>query len=138
MEECDALCSRLAIMVDGSFRCIGTQRHLKNKFGKGYSLKFKTPNEEPATIKRLMDFMKATFVDCTLVDDYHGQLVYNLPARSIDWSRLFAKLEKAKSKDIIEDYSLSETTLEEIYIDITRDSNVLDAPFSDEKVTEAS
>jgi ABC-type multidrug transport system ATPase subunit len=31
MEECEALCSRLAIMVSGSFRCIGSVQHLKNK-----------------------------------------------------------------------------------------------------------
>ncbi|CAG0915031.1 unnamed protein product [Notodromas monacha] len=31
MEECETLCSRLAIMVSGSFRCIGSVQHLKNK-----------------------------------------------------------------------------------------------------------
>ncbi len=33
MEECEALCDRLAIMVNGQFRCIGGPQHLKNKFG---------------------------------------------------------------------------------------------------------
>jgi ABC-type multidrug transport system ATPase subunit len=32
MEECEALCSRVAIMVDGSFKCLGSSSHLKNKF----------------------------------------------------------------------------------------------------------
>jgi len=31
MEECDILCSRLAIMVNGRFRCIGSPQYLKNK-----------------------------------------------------------------------------------------------------------
>ena len=31
MEECEALCTRLAIMVNGSFRCLGSVQHLKNK-----------------------------------------------------------------------------------------------------------
>ncbi|KAK2095997.1 ATP-binding cassette sub- A member 13 [Saguinus oedipus] len=30
MEECEALCTRLAIMVDGSFRCVGSPQHIKN------------------------------------------------------------------------------------------------------------
>ena len=31
MEECEALCGRLAIMVNGKFRCIGSIQHLKNR-----------------------------------------------------------------------------------------------------------
>jgi len=38
MEECEALCSRLAIMVNGRFRCLGSPQQLKNKFGEGYTL----------------------------------------------------------------------------------------------------
>lgn len=38
MEECEALCSRLAIMVNGKFRCLGSPQQLKNKFGEGYTL----------------------------------------------------------------------------------------------------
>jgi hypothetical protein len=32
MEECEALCSRLAIMVNGMFKCIGSIQHLKNRY----------------------------------------------------------------------------------------------------------
>ena len=38
MEECDALCTRIAIMVNGQFRCLGSPQHLKSKFGQGYTL----------------------------------------------------------------------------------------------------
>ena len=31
MEECEALCSRIAIMVNGTFKCIGSIQHLKNR-----------------------------------------------------------------------------------------------------------
>ncbi|KAK1344440.1 hypothetical protein QTO34_013134 [Cnephaeus nilssonii] len=31
MEECDAFCTRLAIMVKGKFVCLGSPQHLKNK-----------------------------------------------------------------------------------------------------------
>ena len=43
MEECEALCTRLAIMVNGRFRCIGGPQHLKTKFGEGYNLEIKVP-----------------------------------------------------------------------------------------------
>lgn len=31
MEECEALCTRLAIMVNGRFKCLGSCQHLKNR-----------------------------------------------------------------------------------------------------------
>lgn len=31
MEECEALCTRLAIMVNGRFRCLGSAQHLKSR-----------------------------------------------------------------------------------------------------------
>ena len=31
MEECEALCTRLAIMVNGRYKCIGSPQHLKNR-----------------------------------------------------------------------------------------------------------
>ena len=34
MEEADALCSRVAILTTDGLQCIGSQVHLKNKFGK--------------------------------------------------------------------------------------------------------
>merc|ERR1719195_1338938 len=41
MEECEALCTRLAIMVNGQFKCLGSTQHLKSRFGKGYTLMIK-------------------------------------------------------------------------------------------------
>lgn len=38
MEECEALCTRLAIMVNGELKCIGSLQYLKNKFSKGKKL----------------------------------------------------------------------------------------------------
>eukprot|EP01084_Bolivina_argentea_P074817 135693_1 len=38
MEECEALCNRIGIMVNGQLQCIGNNQHLKTRFGKGYQL----------------------------------------------------------------------------------------------------
>ena len=46
MEECEALCTRLVVMVNGQFKCIGSSQHLKDKFGEGFALMAKvTPGE---------------------------------------------------------------------------------------------
>lgn len=41
MEECEALCTRIAIMVNGQFKCLGSTQHLKSKFGQGFVLTVK-------------------------------------------------------------------------------------------------
>ena len=41
MEEAESLCDRIAIMVAGRIRCIGTATHIKNKFGSGYEVEIK-------------------------------------------------------------------------------------------------
>ncbi|GIL83990.1 hypothetical protein Vretifemale_12715 [Volvox reticuliferus] len=50
MEECEALCTRLTILVAGRQRCLGTVQHLKSRFGGGYVLEIKTlPRSSSAT-----------------------------------------------------------------------------------------
>ncbi|POM66858.1 ABC Superfamily [Phytophthora palmivora] len=41
MEECEALCTRVGIMVGGRLRCLGSVQHLKNRFGDGLMLELK-------------------------------------------------------------------------------------------------
>ena len=42
MEEADAICSKIGILVKGELRCLGSSQHLKNQFGAGYLLEIKT------------------------------------------------------------------------------------------------
>ena len=48
MDEAEALCDRIAIMVGGRFKCLGTATHIKNKFGSGYEflLKVRQPKQD--------------------------------------------------------------------------------------------
>merc|ERR1711860_139262 len=38
MEECEALCARIGIMVGGRIKCLGSTQHLKTVYGLGYEL----------------------------------------------------------------------------------------------------
>ena len=64
MAECDALCSRLAIMVNGQFMCLGTTQHLKNRFGGGYTLQVKLTKD--SGLNAVMEFVENNFVNCIL------------------------------------------------------------------------
>ena len=41
MEEAEALCTKMGIMVDGQFKCFGSSQHIKNKYGMGFELEVK-------------------------------------------------------------------------------------------------
>ena len=36
MDECEAICTRIGIMVNGVLRCLGTAQNLKDRFGSSY------------------------------------------------------------------------------------------------------
>lgn len=49
MEECEALCTRVGIMVSGRLQCIGTCQHLKNKFAAGYQVEIRCREAKVST-----------------------------------------------------------------------------------------
>ena len=51
MEECEALCTKIGIMVNGRLRCLGGPQHLKNKFGQGFTAKI---TSQGADVKSVM------------------------------------------------------------------------------------
>ena len=41
MEEAEALCTKMGIMVGGRFKCFGSSQHIKDKYGTGYEVEIK-------------------------------------------------------------------------------------------------
>lgn len=60
MEECEALCNRLVIMVKGELVCIGASQELKQRFGAGYDIHIKLNpgrmDEDVNNIKETIEF----------------------------------------------------------------------------------
>mmetsp|Transcript_7836 Transcript_7836/g.6936 ORF Transcript_7836/g.6936 Transcript_7836/m.6936 type:complete len:355 (-) Transcript_7836:54-1118(-) len=50
MEEAEALCTKMGIMVNGRFKCYGSSQEIKNKFGTGFEVEIKItwPTEKEA------------------------------------------------------------------------------------------
>ncbi|XP_071130810.1 phospholipid-transporting ATPase ABCA3-like isoform X2 [Mytilus edulis] len=123
MEECEALCTRLAIMVNGQFKCLGSPQHLKNKFGEGYSLlaRIGTPPDgtEP-DIQPLMRFIKDKFPNSEIKDIHQEMIHYHVKDTKLTWAKIFGLMEQAKIEYNIEDYSVSQTTLEQVFINFAR------------------
>ncbi|XP_041978073.1 phospholipid-transporting ATPase ABCA3-like [Aricia agestis] len=119
MEECEALCSRLTIMVNGRFSCLGPLQHLKNKFSQGYTLivKCKGGVDKDGTVNQ---YVMDRFNDVKLIETYLGISTYYINDTNLPWWQLFGVMEEARKLYSIEDYSVSQTTLEQVFLRFTR------------------
>uniref|UniRef100_A0A915BJC9 ABC transporter domain-containing protein n=1 Tax=Parascaris univalens TaxID=6257 RepID=A0A915BJC9_PARUN len=123
MEECEALCTRMAIMVSGRFRCLASAQHLKSKFGAGYTLILRLKSMEIAD--RVKKEIAVAFPGSMLKEEHAIQLTYELVKREgLKWSSLFQRMEEIAASFDIADYSLSQTTLEQVFLEFSRNASL--------------
>ncbi|XP_021322694.1 retinal-specific phospholipid-transporting ATPase ABCA4 isoform X1 [Danio rerio] len=121
MEECEALCTRLAIMVNGTFKCLGTIQHLKYKFGGGYVVTMKIKAAKPGLSPDLVpaeSFMDSSFPGCIQREKHYNTLQYEIAAASL--ARVFQLVLTNKERLNIEDYSVSQTTLDQVFVNFAK------------------
>ncbi|XP_040297886.1 ATP-binding cassette sub-family A member 3 [Bufo bufo] len=115
MEECEALCTRLAIMVNGQLKCLGSPQHLKCKFGSGYTLLAKTSRGGDDLVA-FKDFVETVFPGSQLKHEHQGMVHYHITNQDLSWPQVFGTLEKAKEKFDLEDYCVSQISLEQVFL----------------------
>jgi ATP-binding cassette subfamily A (ABC1) protein 3 len=192
MEESEALCTRVGIMVGGELKCLGSVQHLKNRFGDGlmFDAKLQAPSAEAVTglVLRHFDsldtfikegdlaetcqlfgnaawaqklvnthptghaianlakrdgsvsvssfaawwitetqfedvsaFLQQSFGSVELLERQHDSCWFKIPdhpatnASSLRLSNVFELVEAAKTRLAIREYSVSQTTLEQIF-----------------------
>lgn len=118
MEECEALCTRLAIMVNGQFECLGSVQQLKNKFTTGFLLVIKVRNEENgqmlADVTKVKDYITNHFNNTHLHEEHLELLTFYIYDTNLKWSYLFGTMQKVKDILNIEDYSIGQSSLEQV------------------------
>ncbi|XP_066061896.1 phospholipid-transporting ATPase ABCA7 isoform X2 [Chamaea fasciata] len=124
MEECEALCTRMAIMVNGRFRCLGSVQHLKNRFGDGYTVVVRAGGPGPAAVQTLL---QQHFPGIVLREQHGGLLQYHLPARVTSLATVFSLLAANRGPCHIEDYSVSQTTLDQVFVNFAQEQSDGDA-----------
>lgn len=139
MEEAEALCGRIGIMVNGVLCCLGSSQHLKMKYGANYEAEFKVQAADDlatqrAHVEQLQRFMIDTFPGAELEESHGTLLKYKMPKQSdITLSEAFGRIERAKAALHIADYSLTQATLEQIFVSFAKhqagsdpDANLVD------------
>ena len=159
MEECEALCDNVGIMVAGEFRCLGSLQHLKSKYGEGYSLNVilreglahdhttahagngAPPAPPPPAIglggsdkeagepidadtpamANLKSWLREHLPGVKQTDQHSTRHVNFMVSGDTELADVFELMEDNKELLGIDDYSLAQTSLEEIFIRFAQD-----------------
>jgi len=136
MDECEALCGRIGIMVNGRLVCLGSASHLKATHGYGYrfDVTFKLSEDFKVAYQRLAAFVFDRFpagrggAKCiegdmgtnAPADQFRQRVKFRLPKGRLPISAIFREVEEHRAALQIAEYSISETTLDQIFIQFAR------------------
>lgn len=131
MEEADALCSRVGIMVKGKLKCLGSTQHLKSTHGSGYTLEVKLTQTQAHgsspddALEQLHSYILGMLPGATRSEVFGGRVVYKVPKEGVGaLSVIFHKLEEGKENIGIEEYSFSQSTLEQVFLEFAREQDI--------------
>jgi ATP-binding cassette, subfamily A (ABC1), member 3 len=127
MDETEALCTNIGIMVNGELKCLGSLQNLKSKYGEGYTLLAKIKlNETNETlgggridlVDKFVSFITRHFVDKSKLKESRDGFVnihINENSASV-LSKVFSLIENNKQEFAIEYYVVTQTKLEQIFL----------------------
>ncbi|CAH1126706.1 unnamed protein product [Ceutorhynchus assimilis] len=138
MAECEAVCNDLKIMKEGTIKKEGPIAQLKNEVcGFNVMLKLKQGNDagyddvdggpgrpQITTITELKDHLQEKFPTGKIRDEHSGMIHYYIESKEKRWSQLFGLFEELKLKStLIEDYAISEASLEDVFLNVARNDD---------------
>jgi hypothetical protein len=125
MDEADLLGDRIAIMNKGKLRVLGSSLFLKTKFGIGYTLTLATSAGNDARSNPendLVSYVKTHIPSAEVVSSAGTEISLTLPLEaSAQFATLFAGLEDRKEELAVEEYGVSVTSLEEVFLRLAGD-----------------
>ena len=123
MDETEALCTNIGIMVNGELKCIGSLQNLKSKYGEGYTLLVKLSlngldeNTKNVRVNEFIDFVLKKLKSALVKESRDGFLNIHIKDQSTHvLSVVFSMIENVKSRFSIEYYVVTQTNLEQIFL----------------------
>ncbi|KAF7243621.1 ATP-binding cassette sub-family A member 12 [Varanus komodoensis] len=130
LDEAEVLSDRVAFLESGGLQCCGSPFFLKETFGSGYHLtltkkKSSIFNEaEDCDTSAVTAMIQSHLPDACLKEDIGGELVYMLPPFnskvSSAYQSLLRGLDNGLSNLHIGCYGISDSTMEEVFLNLTK------------------
>ncbi|KAF9279124.1 hypothetical protein BGZ68_008118 [Mortierella alpina] len=121
MEEAEVLCARIGIMAKGTLRCIGNQIRLKDLYGRGFKITFAC---RPENVERASHYIASLLpANAKRLDSFVTSESWEFETAPGLIQRLFEEIENHKLEHGIDDWGLSQTTLEEVFLRIIHEDD---------------
>jgi len=165
MEECEALCDQVGIMINGQLACLGSNQHLKERYGKGYQLDIKFDADNIKIVDKIFDVLdekKNEDIEMEeigkkkdgedghlkvateelqkifgvkyvkLVENYSNYARYQVGSDDISIGDVFEFMEQIKKQCDINNYAVSQISLEQIFIGFAKEQKPEDEETNDD------
>eukprot|EP00927_Polykrikos_kofoidii_P034685 TRINITY_DN29376_c0_g1_i1.p1 TRINITY_DN29376_c0_g1~~TRINITY_DN29376_c0_g1_i1.p1 ORF type:complete len:1346 (-),score=182.74 TRINITY_DN29376_c0_g1_i1:24-4061(-) len=140
MEEAEALCDRIAIQVKGQLRCLGTPMHIKSTYGSGYQLEICCNGAQGPESRRPLEEVRNDIIsfvesklssEAKLMESHADRFLFQLPPKgsgpgASTLGRMFTELNQNKQQLAISDFSVTQPSLEQVFIRFAREQAVTD------------
>ncbi|KAL4826051.1 hypothetical protein H8958_017379 [Nasalis larvatus] len=93
-----------------------------HRFGDGYTIVVRIAGSNP-DLKPVQDFFGLAFPGSVLKEKHRNMLQYQLPSSLSSLARIFSILSQSKKRLHIEDYSVSQTTLDQVFVNFAKDQS---------------
>ncbi|KFH67573.1 hypothetical protein MVEG_06305 [Podila verticillata NRRL 6337] len=124
MEEADILSDKIAIMTLGRLRCMGTSLHLKELYGSGFRLNVSSKPGRLAEACAAIEQNLMRGMQYRRLDKFTNATTFEFEvSTSGDLSRIFGALSRPGLYADVEDWGISQTTLEDVFIKIVTDGD---------------
>ena len=121
MEEADVLADKIAIMAHGKLRCVGNSLHLKSHFGDGYRINIMAKNS--GLTERIKAQVRSIVPSAIVIAESGSSVIFGINADDYrEIIPLFKFLEESdkEAADFV-DWGISQTTLEDVFLKVTRE-----------------
>ena len=119
MDEADALAQQIGVMAAGRLRVLGSPQHLKSRHGGGYRVELNGPASAAPRVADLVRALCPAGGVATALEQHAGAQAFEVDA-ALDMPRAFRALEAAKAEQLLHNYSLSQTTLEQVFLNVAK------------------
>ncbi|KAH8328783.1 hypothetical protein KR067_006501, partial [Drosophila pandora] len=124
MDEINALCSKVIILVDGKVFAMGSNQNVKDKITQYVVLKMTVSAAEEdmdEILNKIEETLLVAYPGATLEEKYEfsGRLVFKIPNKDTKLSEIYGFLEKNRSSFNLADYSVSQPTLDNVFEEIS-------------------
>uniref|UniRef100_A0A0N5A1Q5 ABC transporter domain-containing protein n=1 Tax=Parastrongyloides trichosuri TaxID=131310 RepID=A0A0N5A1Q5_PARTI len=112
MDECEIVCQKICIMVDGKIKIIGSMQTLRNELGYQYKLRVKAKDNCKEKICKIIEEYLPTISNPLI---QYNSITYMLKFEKNIYQEMLTTIEELKEKKLIIDHNYRPVNLDDIF-----------------------